>query len=581
MENVIKLLQQQLTLQQQQMTQVVSVLNGISARLPPGVAAPNVPGWPATAVGAIPATFNTPPPGFGAVTSSGGGTPIAPPPQPVPGPVPSQGSVPGITPLGAPATPGAGPLLAQTSTAPPGGSGSAPLANAMVAPPSFGTYQPTPSRLPAGQGISRVAPSGAIDSDADDEVVPTSQRPGTPAGSIRGRSRTAGLTRDIRNARSRTPSTEAEDDNDGYAVNRERRETTCKSIPLKAFSLANKDQEFPIWIQQFEDAVNRGYNPHSLRRHHNYCLLWLPGSLDTDAYAIWKECKHTRNWVELKKELEDKFEDPAIRKEWRTNPRALMWDEQGESLQSFLARVKRKVNTYDADIAKTEEAKAVLYATRFMNGMPDDYINHLNLNMPSKNQKVEKALEICVRFQSFKKGENTTKSEVGASVAFQDPTMPSRVTKTEMDIIRLANRLKAVEDDKSLPKPPQDPEQARTYMAGRSPGRFRSNWQGGRQHNPRTRDRLARFDARKRGSFMRRNPDRSYDRREGDRRPASQSRPDQPAEREEGLALMSEPDSDMDDLDDTVSEFMRVEQMDQAERLEYFGALRDQANAGN
>ena len=80
---------------------------------------------------------------------------------------------------------------------------------------------------------------------------------------------------------------------------------------------------------------------------------------------------------------------------------------------------------------------------------------------------------------------------------------------------------------------------------------------------------------------MRRNPERSYDRREGDRRPASQSRPDQPAEREEGLALMSEPDSDMDDLDDTVSEFMRVEQMDQAERLEYFGALRDQANAGN
>ena len=44
---------------------------------------------------------------------------------------------------------------------------------------------------------------------------------------------------------------------------------------------------------------------------------------------------------------------------------------------------------------------------------------------------------------------------------------------------------------------------------------------------------------------------------------------------------MSEPDSDMDDLDDTVSEFMRVEQMDQAERLEYFGALRDKANTGN
>ena len=205
--------------------------------------------------------------------------------------------------------------------------------------------------------------------------------------------------------------------------------------------------------------------------------------------------------------------------------------------------------------------------------------------MPSKNPKVEKALEICVRFQSFKKGDNSNKPEVGASVAFQDPTMPSRVTKTEMDIIRLSNRLKAVEEDKPHPKTPQrpqDPEQARTYMAGRSPGRpFKPSWQGGRQHNPRTRDRLARFDARKRGSFMRRNPERSYDRRDANQHADSQARSKQPAEREEGLALMSEPDSDMDDLDDTVSEFMRVEQMDQDERLEYFGALRDQAKAGN
>ena len=169
MENVIKLLQQQLilqqqlTLQQQQMTQVVSVLNGISTHLPPGIGAPNVPGWPAPAAGAIPATFSTPPSGFGVVTASGAGTPTALPPQPVAGPVPPQGSVPGITPLGAPATPGAGPMLAPTSTAPPGGSGSAPLASAMVAPPSIGTFQPTPSRLPAGQSISRFAPPCAID----------------------------------------------------------------------------------------------------------------------------------------------------------------------------------------------------------------------------------------------------------------------------------------------------------------------------------------------------------------------------------------------------------------------------------
>ena len=79
---------------------------------------------------------------------------------------------------------------------------------------------------------------------------------------------------------------------------------------------------------------------------------------------------------------------------------------------------------------------------------------------------------------------------------------------------------------------------------------------------------------------MRRNNSRSYDRDASQRAPA-QSQAEQKPEREEGLALMSEPESDAEVLDDTVAEFMRVEQMDQADRLEYFGALRDQLNAGN
>ena len=563
-EDMVKALQQRLTLQQQQMNQMVSVLNSISARLPPAVSAPNIPGWPPSSIPTPAVVFSTPPPGFGAAaaaTSSspaaGSALPVAAPTlPPAAAPTPPPAFTPAFTPAAPAATlqlgaiPGITPLQATLA-----GSGLGGLARA-----------PTPNR--AG-------------SDADDDDPQTTPiRLGTPSRG-RGRGRSAGLTRDIR--RSRTPSTGAEDDDDGYAVNRERRETACKNIPLRSFSLANRDQEFPIWIEQFEDAVNRGHNPHSLRRHHNYCLQWLPGSLETDAYAIWKECQHARNnWVELKKELEEKFEDPAIRKEWRSNPKALLWDEHGETLQSFLAKVKRKVNTYDSDIAKTEESRKALYTTRFTNGMPDDYISHLNLNMPTKRQTVEKALEICVRFQAYKKGGNQGKSEVGASVAFQDPTMPSRVTKTEMDIIRLGNRLKAMEEDRSNPKPPQDPEQARTYMAGRSPGRsFKPSWQGGRQHTPRTNDRLARFEARRRGGFMRRNPNRSYDRRDGAQRASAQTQPEQPAEREEGLALMSEPESDAEGLDDTVSEFMRVEQMDQAERLEYFGALRDKINAGN
>ena len=73
--------------------------------------------------------------------------------------------------------------------------------------------------------------------------------------------------------------------------------------------------------------------------------------------------------------------------------------------------------------------------------MPDDYIQHLNLNMSAKNQRLEKALEICVRLQAYKKAATPAKTEVGASLAFQDPTLPSRVTKAKTDIIRLSSCL--------------------------------------------------------------------------------------------------------------------------------------------
>ena len=74
-----------------------------------------------------------------------------------------------------------------------------------------------------------------------------------------------------------------------YAFNREKRETSCESIDIEEFSMSNKEQDFTIWITQFEDAVNRGFNPHSRRRHQNYCLQWIPGSLSTDAFSIWQE----------------------------------------------------------------------------------------------------------------------------------------------------------------------------------------------------------------------------------------------------------------------------------------------------
>ena len=122
----------------------------------------------------------------------------------------------------------------------------------------------------------------------------------------------------------RLPSTD--DETGDYAYNQLRPETnTCREIKIEHFSPDNKELDFAIWVNQYEEAVNRSLNPHSKRRHYICCLKWLPSVLKADAYSIWSRAEHkSTNWDLLKAELETAFEDGSIRSEWKTNLKAYM-----------------------------------------------------------------------------------------------------------------------------------------------------------------------------------------------------------------------------------------------------------------
>ena len=192
-------------------------------------------------------------------------------------------------------------------------------------------------------------------------------------------------------------------EDDDYALNREYPETQCKSLPIEQFDPADKDQDFTIWMSQFEDAVNQGHNPHSKSKHYNHCLSWLPNYLHPDAYIVMKRHKHCVGWEELKKKLLSEFEDPTIRMEWRSNLDAYMWDEHKESLTSYCSRVKKFVDTFDADIASIPQARSNRYYIRFLSGLPDDYQRQVKLKTSSKKLNVDRALDVCLRYQSVKK----------------------------------------------------------------------------------------------------------------------------------------------------------------------------------
>ena len=244
----------------------------------------------------------------------------------------------------------------------------------------------------------------------------------------------------------RPPSTE--DESDAYAYNRERQEIrSCKKIDICHFSPDDRELDFNIWICQFEDAVNRCLNPHSRRRHHKSCLVWLPSVLKADAYSIWSRSEYRRSdWSSLKAELESAFEDGSLRAEWKTNLKAYCWDEHGQTLQSYCANVKRLVDAYEPEMATCPAAKKAAYFLRFVSGLPSDYIQHVKLALPANSNNMDKARDICIQFQSCKRLQSEEKAEVGASVSLQAPTFESKMRRNEMEIARLQKELRHLKE---------------------------------------------------------------------------------------------------------------------------------------
>ena len=239
----------------------------------------------------------------------------------------------------------------------------------------------------------------------------------------------------------RPPSTD--DETGEYAYNQQRPETnSCREIKIEHFSSDNKELDFAIWVNQYEEAVNRSLNPHSRRRHYICCLKWLPSVLKADAYSIWSRSEYKNsNWDLLKTELETAFEDGSVRAEWKTNLKAYMWDEHSQSLQSYCAKVKRLVDNFEKEMANCPAAKRAQYHLRFVNGLPDDYIEHVKLSLPPTCLDVDKAREVCMQFQSCKRA-RIKNADVGATVTSQDSITTARITQQETELARLKEQIK-------------------------------------------------------------------------------------------------------------------------------------------
>ena len=240
--------------------------------------------------------------------------------------------------------------------------------------------------------------------------------------------------------------------------------------------------------------------------------------------------------------------------------KAYMWDEAKVSLQAYCAKVKRYVDTFDNDIVETPTARAAQYYLRFVNGLPDDYLAQVKM---SSKTTIEKAMDICIRFQGLKKS-NKVQTETAASVKFEDET-PHRVTKNETDIKRLMNQMKTMEETGATSKSPSrsNDRQESSYQNQTAGGKHYSkypNSSSGDKRNstagsspyPKKEDgkQNPRFDGRMKrliASQQRRYRGRNWK--------------EQPKNTEEGgFALQSDVDSASEDLNDTIVQFNKWEE---------------------
>ena len=195
-----------------------------------------------------------------------------------------------------------------------------------------------------------------------------------------------------------------DDESEAYASNRKNPEIkNCTKIHLEKYDPDNKEEDFSIWISQFEEAINQRLNPHSQRRHYIACKRWLPSLLKTDAYSVWSRAEYKdSDWPLLKQELAAAFEDSSVRAEWRTSLKAYMWDERNQTLQSYCAKVKHLVDTFETEMVGFPKAIKAQYFLRFINGLPDDYAQHIKLSLPPNSTDIDKAMDVCTQWQFCK-----------------------------------------------------------------------------------------------------------------------------------------------------------------------------------
>ena len=393
------------------------------------------------------------------------------------------------------------------------------------------------------------------------------------------------------------------------------------TLNVKEFDFGNETADWTSWVKKFQGTVKGACDPRSEAEHHKLNLRWLPPYLNTAAHDIFLHCRHKNNWKKVVLELEEAFDDPGIRQRWATDLKAYTWD-QKIPLHVYKSNVIRFVNKFETEIRHAPAARKKAYFTRFVGGLPDEYINFIEQQLYGSKQTVDHALKVSQQFKIIKDRTAGAKKEVAGALNFQGNYGNERVLALEQEVAKLKTQAqgsgyKSDNNDRSRTRDAGHTPHTKSISFDRSPHRNRSgnrdnrnhsgnrdnryqsnnrgsdrsggnrqfsstqdrlqrykdsrNYQNGRNSNPRHGDdlnkRLADHFKNKPGSSQSNRGGDSHRRRQDD----SQTTPDQ------SCALDEEVESPAEELDVTAAAFVSWREANEADEFEAYKAAQDAA----
>ena len=177
-------------------------------------------------------------------------------------------------------------------------------------------------------------------------------------------------------------------------------ERVVGDIPVEKFPYGTPNADWGQWSVRFERAVQVATNAHGQSRLEELYLLWISLKLSDEAQPIYARCVHKdTNWLLLKDELAEAFEDPLFRRKWARYKDAYK-KPHDMSLQVYKANITSFVNRYSPALATDPSSYSMELYIRFVNGLEPDWKEYIEESTPYGKETLDNAYCQALKYEA-------------------------------------------------------------------------------------------------------------------------------------------------------------------------------------